>query len=276
MTIYFCTYFDSRYLQKGNSCYYTLTLQNPDTRLFVVCLDEKVYNIVSKWGKAIAIRLSDLEKFEPELLKAKTNRSLEGYFGTLSPILPLYIFEKYDYVDLLFYTDADIAFWSDPAEMIGVIGQKSLMVIDHDIEPPRNGIRFNVGILGYRNDNNCKEFLYWWRDRCLEWCEWMTLSPYKCGDQGYLNVLADEPNKFKNFLISPHPGTFLAPWNLAKHKVTEINREKFVDGKNLICYHYHEFKFLNSNEYFSTGWEHTKSDKRIIYDTYFEVMKKFI
>lgn len=272
--MYLCTYFDSNYLAKGSVCYETISKFLSDFTLFIICLDDNVKNIVKDWKNTEIITLSDLEEFCPDLLKAKGNRLLKEYYATLSPILPLYIFNKNPKVDLLFYTDADMAFWSDPTEMIDVLGTKSIMVCDHGFEPPRSGVRFNVGILGYRNDEKCKEFLEWWKERCLEWCKWETLPDGRCADQGYLNKLHEDYDRY-NALNCPHPGINLAPWNVAKHFVSENNGKKTVDGQyNLISYHYHKFRLIDKNSYYPTGWKHTENDRKIIYNPYFNLIRK--
>jgi hypothetical protein len=273
--MYFCTYFDAHYLVKGLVCNHTIHQYQPNSTLFILCLDEVVYNKVKELSGVIPIKLEEIEEKYPELLSVKHSRCLKEYYATISPILPLYIFHNYKEVDVLFYTDADIAFWSDPEEMLEIFGDFSLMVTDHGFEPPRANVRFNVGILAYRNDKYCNQFLEWWKEKCLEWCKWETLPNGMCADQGYLNILHDEPEKFKNVLSCPHFGINLGPWNIGKHKIYTKNNKIKIDNDrcNLICYHYHEFMLLE-NGYFSTGWPHTKDDKITIYDPYFNLIQK--
>ena len=204
----------------------------------------------------------------------KNNRELKEYYATMSPILPLYIFEKFD-IEKLFYTDADMAFWSNPEEIEDVMGDHSLLVTDHGFEPPRSGVRFNVGILGYKNDKNCNEFLLWWKEQCLNWCKWITMPDGRMADQGYLNILHDNPEKFKNVISCPHPGVNLGPWNGWRYKLSKKDGKILLDGKyNLICYHYHEFKITNDG-YFPTGWKLSNGAKEYIYDPYFNLIKKY-
>jgi lipopolysaccharide biosynthesis glycosyltransferase len=272
----FCVCFDTNYLHKGLCCLYTLLKNDPDTKIFVLCFDDYVYNRIEKIKNVVPIKIFDVEKQFSELLSIKNSRQPKEYYATTSPILPLYIFNNYSYVDKLFYTDADIVFWANQNEILGVFGEKSIMVVDQEFEPPRMGIRFNVGILGYKNDSYCKDFLDWWKDRCIEWCYWITTPDGKLADQGYLNILYEQPDKFKNTLFCPHPGINMGPWNISKHKITENNGKPIVDDKyNLICYHYHEFKMVG-NSYYPTGWKYTESDKKIVYEPYFELMKKSI
>jgi hypothetical protein len=270
----FCAYFDSNYLKKGLVCYQTLNgFLGEKLNFYVICFDKKTIETMSQFNNVKIITMEDIEEYYPALLTIKNTRIPKEYFATMSPILPMYIFDKF-FCETLFYTDADIAFWSNPEELNDILGDKSLMVTDHGFEPPRAGIRFNVGILGYRNDKNCREFLGWWADRCIEWCYWTTTPDGKCGDQGYLNILHDNPNMFKNHFSCPHPGVNIGPWNVIKHTYLNNGEGPKVDGEyNLICYHYHEFE-LTGESYKATNWKINNSIKEIIYEPYFKRIKK--
>jgi hypothetical protein len=275
----FCTYFDSAYATKGWVCHYTLHRLSPSSRLFVLGFDDKVIAKAESLADkgVIPIRLSDIETYCPDLLSIKGSRQLKEYYATMSPILPLFLFDRFG-VETIFYTDADMAFWSEPEEVESVMGDKSLLVTDHGFEPPRAGVRFNVGILGYRNDQNCREFLEWWRDRCLEWCCWVTLPDGRCCDQGYLNILHDQPDRFKGTLSCPQPGINLGPWGIGRHQITKNAEGKLImdDKHTLVCYHYHEFRMTGPDSYYPTGWQHTASDRRFVYEPYFALTKQAI
>jgi hypothetical protein len=273
----FITYFDSNYAHKGWACHKTLyKYLGSNLKFYLLCLDDNIYaQAMNKKDQGVVpILLSDIESYRPRLTTVKHTRERKEYYATLTPLFPQFVFDTYG-EDLVFYTDADIAFWSDPTEMKEVLGDKSLMVVDHGIEPPRSKVRFNVGILAYRNDECCREFLDWWFDRTMEWCEWKTMPDGRCADQGYLNILHDEPNRFKNHLSCPHPGINMGPWNIGLHKTTLKDGKPIVDGKyNLICYHYHEFRMIGDNSYHPTGWKHTDSDREIIYEPYFNMIRE--
>jgi hypothetical protein len=223
----------------------------------------------------VPVRLTDIESYCPALLSVKGTRQPKEYYATVTPVLPLFLFDRFG-METVFYTDADMAFWSKPEEIADVMGGNSLLVTDHGFEPPRAGVRFNVGILGYRNDANCRDFLEWWRDRCLEWCEWRTLPDGRCADQGYLNILHDQPDRFKGVLSCPQPGINLGPWGIGRHRIERNAEDRLVlDGKhNLVCYHYHEFKVTGPDSYYPTGWRHTASDRRLVYEPYFALVRK--
>lgn len=267
----FCTYFDSAYAIKGKVCHHTLMAQGP-AKLFVLCLDTNVELMVSSWQNVIPIKLTEIEKYRPQLLAIKFQRQPKEYFATITPILPQYIFDNFG-MEKLFYTDADMGFFSSITEIENVMGNYSLLVTPHENPIAHVAGRFNVGIIGFRNDNNCKEFLKWWEERCLEWCEWRATSDGKCADQGYLTIFYNQPNKFENILICPQPGINLGAWDLARHK-TEIKNNKVVldNNYNLVCYHFHGYKCLDDKCVNDTGWEVSSWNMEHIYHPYHELV----
>jgi hypothetical protein len=270
----FCSYFDSAYMAKGVVCLHTLLERGPGSRMFLLCLDDNVLSAATRMPGVVPVRLSEVERYKPELLSIKAQRSKREYYATISPVLPQYLFDIFG-MDKLFYTDADMAFWGDPGEIETVFGDKSIMVTDHGNPKAYRAGRFNVGILGYRNDVNCLEFLRWWQDKCLEWCEWRALPDGRCADQGYLNILYNNPDRFRNALSCPQPGINLGPWNIARHNVSMDNGRLRVDGRhNLVCYHYHEFHVTGPGSYSPTGWKHTDSDRKLVYEPYFSLIRR--
>ncbi len=273
----FCTYFDSAYAAKGWVCHRTLIERSPGSRLFVLALDDKVLAQAGELADkgVVGISMKDIEDYFPALLGVKGGRQPKEYYATATPVLPLFLFDRFG-MGTVFYTDADMAFWSEPEEIADVMGGHSLLVTDHGFEPPRAGVRFNVGILGYRNDRYCREFLEWWRDRCIEWCYWVTTPDGRCADQGWLNVLHDQPTAFQNVLSCPQPGINLGPWGIGRHSIAagSDGRLKLDGSHNLVCYHYHEFRVTGQDSYHPTGWKHTASDRRLVYEPYFSLVRR--
>lgn len=268
----FCTYFNFAYLNRGLVCYETLMRYGAGV-LYILCLDEITKTAVSKLNNVVIITLEDIEDYCPKLLTVKNKRSLKEYFATITPILPQFLFDKYK-MDKLYYTDADISFVSSVNEIEEIMDKYSLMVSPHE-NPVAHAAAgyFNVGILGYRNDDNCLSFLKWWQEKCLEWCEWIALPDGRIADQGYLNIL-QKSNQFQNVLICGHPGVNLGPWNLALHKTEIINNKIVLDGKyNLICFHFHGYKNINGACANDTGWLVSPWNMEHIYHPYHELIK---
>jgi len=265
----FCAYFDRNYLDRALVCRHTLLQHRPDAHFYTLCFDEESFAEMDALPSTTAIRLEEVEGYLPKLLQAKGNRQPKEYYATMSPILPRFLFDRFG-LEKVFYTDADMMFFSDPAQIDEAFGDSSIMVSDHGFEPPRAGIRFNVGILGYRNDERCRRFLEWWSERCIEWCYWVTTKDGKMADQGYLNILHDEPDRFPGWLSCPHPGVNLGPWNGWRYSLSmSPEGQVLLDGKwPLVCYHYHEFRMLPDGRYHPTGWKLSKGALGWIYDPY--------
>jgi len=269
----FCTYFDSAYLHKAMVCRHTLMAQSP-VRLFVLCLDTAVEKIVAGWPNTVAITLGEIEAYRPRLLSAKRTRQPKEYYATITPVLPQFIFDRFG-IRTLFYTDADMAFWSPAEEIAEVMGDRSLLVTPHEnpVAVAGGAGHFNVGILGYRNDQHCLAFLRWWEARCMEWCEWRALPDGRCADQGYLSILHAQPDRFAGVVTNPSPGINLGPWNLALHSTEERDGRILLDCRhNLVCYHYHGYKDVGGKCVNNTGWEVSPWNIEHIYLPYHELI----
>ncbi len=273
----FCTYFNEGiYMTKANVCIYTLLKQDPKAKMYVLCFDHFVFNAMKnlKDDRVIPIKMSDFEKKFPQLPAIKNTRTKKEYFVTTKPFLPDYIFQEYG-EDKTVFVDADMAFWGDPNQIFDVYKNYSLLVTDHELNPlPRAG-RFNVGLVGFKNDQNCNVFLKWWEKKCIKWCKWDVGPNGAFAEQGYLNILHNQPNKFGGVLSCPHTGINLGPWNIAKHKVSKKAGNIIVDGHHdLITYHYHEFKMTGPDTFSPTGWKVTTNDIELLYKPYVKLFKK--
>jgi len=266
----FCSYFDYGYIVKALICYETLKKHCSNLCFYVLCFDERTENLMNGLDNVVTIKLDDVEKYYPELLEAKKTRQDREYYATMSPILPLYIFDKYG-VDLLYYTDADIGYFSSTKEIEDVFSNYSIMVTPHENPDAFSAGKINVGVLGYRNDDNCKEFLNWWKEKCLENCDWK-VSKHGFADQGYLDIFYNDSNKFKNYFISDHCGINLAPWNVGMHSFKKKANVFTVDNKNLICYHFHRFDERNGRQLENTVWHIPTEVMNEVYMEYFELM----
>ena len=267
--INFCTYFDSTYLAKGLVCRHTLMNHTPTVQLFVLCLDDSVTSALSGMPNTTLIALKDIESYCPTLLEIKPKRKQpREYYTTMTAIFPLFLFERFG-IERLTYTDADMAYWSSAEEIEEVMGEYSLMVTDHENPIAYAAGRFNNGIMGYRNDTYCVEFLQWYAERCIDWCEWRATADGKCGDQGYLTILHSQPERFKNVLSCPQPGINLGAWNLAMHSLEEKNGKLILDSKrNLVCYHFHGIAQNGQN---GTGWNVSSANLKLLYGPYQEM-----
>lgn len=273
---HFCTYFDNNYLARGLVLHQSLEEHcEGEFRLHVLCLDEQVEQAINRLEKPtiVPIRLADVEAWDADLLRAKQNRSLIEYYFTLSPVLPLYILEHIN-TDIVTYLDADIMFFSSPKAIYDELGDASIFITEHRFsealkEREKFG-RFNVQCQAFRNDEVGLRCLHRWRAQCLEWC-YDRLEDGKFADQKYLD---EWPDLYGDSLaINRHPGIGVAPWNVGNILLKRANNKFFVNGKDLVFFHFHGLKVLG-NHLIKTGLGDylvpMRVESRYLYSTYME------
>lgn len=274
----FCTYFDKNYLYKGLTLYNSLSKVCSDFKLWILCFDDIVIDLVGKIGLRNA-ELISLKEFEDEkLLSIKDTRSLVEYYWTCTPSLPLHILNRYPSLEMITYLDADLFFYSDPGPLYDEFGGNSILITEHrytkntEYNIKHRG-RYNVQFLIFRNDNNAVECLNWWRERCIEWCYFRS-EDGKLGDQKYLD---DWTDRFKGVKVLEHKGGGLAPWNIDGYKIKKDKNVVFVDEDPLIFYHFHQLKILSDNRYdLMEGYRLRKEDIDLVYYPYIKSIKEAI
>lgn len=247
---HYCTYFDKNYLIRGLTLYRSLIKYSTDFQLFVLCLDNETHDILHRLNQPdiTPIKLQELETDVPELLKARNNRGLIEYYFTLTPVLPLYILEQNKDIGMITYLDADLFFYSNTEPIYDELGNNSILMIEHRFPTHLKHLEeygiFNVQFLTFRNDTAGKECLAWWKDQCLNWC-YDRLENGKFADQKYLD---EWPKRFKKVTVLQHKGAGLAPWNWINYdiRINESHNKVFVDGQDLIFYHFHSLKLINN------------------------------
>ena len=162
--------------------------------------------------------------------------------------MPLYILKKYPEIDILAYMDSDLYFFSSPEALYHEMGNRSLLIFEHDFYPAeaekaKEFGRFNMGFQLYRNDLQGIACLQHWRQECLAWC-YDRPENGKYADQKYLE---EWPEYYNAVIASNHSGGGLAPWNCGKHKFDFFGEIPLVDSKPIIFYHYQGCKVLKHN-----------------------------
>lgn len=271
----FCTYFDSAYLPRAKVCLKTLFQHGRSIRVYALALDQAALDAAAGLPGVVPVSLAEIEAYRPSLLGVKAKRQKKEYYATITPVLPQLVFDVED-PNEVYYTDADMAFWGPVEEIAEEMGRASLLVTPHENPAAHVAGIFNVGILGYRNDAHGEQFLKWWEERCLEWCEWRATRDGKCADQGHLSILQGQPEKFKNVRICQHPGINMGPWNLAMHAFEMRGGRPLVDGRSLVSYHFHGFKSENGKGVNNTGWDVSDEALDSLYQPYDSMLRQAI
>lgn len=277
-TLHCCTYFDKNYILKGLALHSSLLKHNPKAILWILCLDQSTYQILTKL-KLSSTKLIKMSSFEDKKLRdAKKNRSLAEYYWTCTPSIPLFIFNHFPFVKTLIYLDSDLYFFSSLESVIREIGPGSIYTVESRYPPNqqfRNKTtgRFNVGFQIFRNDTQGLACLRRWRDQCLEWCYWK-VEDGKMADQMYLN---EWPDLYSKLVISQNLGVNTAPWNINQYTLDQKKKDVYINSHKLVCFHFHQLRIEGPDKFdLSPGYSLSKTTKRYIYLPYIEELKKHI
>jgi hypothetical protein len=244
---HYCTFFDERYLVPGVALLFSLRRHDPGMTLWVLALDEPTAAATMALGgdDVRVLTPADLEQADPELAHSRAIRSpLENLF-TLSPCLPRHLLRRHPEIAAITYVDADLWFFDRVDEMHAEWAGGSIYLVRHDMpdylraREERFG-RFNVGVLGFRNDAPGHACLDWWRERCLEWCRDVPESG-RYADQKYLDIW---PERFHGVVIARHPGVNVAPWNWQTRHLAAIGPKPTAAGRPLVVFHFAQLRRL--------------------------------
>ncbi len=244
----FGTLFNINYLNRGLALLESLRRNEAPFNLYVLCLDDQTheYLLQNEVSGVTPIKLQEIEQYFPELLKARSNRSLVEYFFTLSPALPLYILEKYG-ISQITTLDADIYIYDSLDPVFDEMGSDSILISPHKFSGELRykeiyGL-YNVSFQSFKNDDIGLSCLKDWLKNCVEWC-YDELRDGKFADQLYLNSWVE---KYQNVCVIQHPGAAVAPWNLSDYSLSMNGKKLYIEDKPLLFYHFHGVKFITKH-----------------------------
>lgn len=268
---HYCTLFNKNYLARGLVMMESLLQHSPNSKIFVFAFDNETYDFLSTLNneQILPIALKDFE--DPELLKVKNSRTITEYCWTATSSTLLYLFDKFQ-IPQCTYLDADLYFYHNPEILIHELPfNKSVLLTEHRYTPKydtsqKTG-RFCVQFMTFKNNEDAKTALRWWRERCLEWC-YARFENGKFGDQKYLD---DWQQRFPFVHILQHLGGGIAPWNVQQYDLQDHFYVLHDSGKHvpLIFYHFHYVKLYH--EYLELGrFEIPKEFIQKIYKPYIQ------
>lgn len=255
MTTVLCTLYNSLYLDKGLVLYDSLCACAKDFKLYVLCMDEKCYEVLNDLNHPnhIPIRLEDFERGDNELLEAKKNRSFGEYCWTCTPSVIYYVINKYKECNCT-YIDADMFFYQDPKILIDSMlnEEKSVLIVPHRFtevnkEMERNGL-YCVEFNTFMNTPSSMEVLRSWRDDCIACCT-SVYDGVHFGDQKYLD---EWPDKYDCVKVCSHFGAGIAPWNIQSYTIyshignnIKLKVKSSKEIVDLIFYHFHNVEYVD-------------------------------
>ncbi len=246
----FATCFDINYLGRGLALLNSLKkVCSKPFRFFVLALDNHVTEFFNENNQDVTvILLKDLENDFPELLPVKGKRTKVEYYFTLSPYLPIYIFNVFDVPDVT-TLDADLYFFDDPNIIYSAYPNASVLITPHNFSKDLNYLtqygHYNVSFQRFRNDEIGRACLEGWRKDCSEWCfDFYDEVHDRFADQKYLDKWIASYPKVEAIEIK---GAGTAPWNIASLYLNVKGNKFFVGDHPLVYYHFHHVRIFNTH-----------------------------
>lgn len=280
--INFCTLFDINFINQGLVMHESLLKHCKDFHLYIFAFCDKSYALLKELDlkNTTIIPLKEFE--DEELLKIKPTRTRGEYCWTCSSSTILYCLEKYNLPSCT-YLDADLYFYSDPKVLLDEMGEKSVLITEHnytkEYDQSEKSGRFCVQFITFKNNEKGIEVLNWWRNACLEWC-FARCEDGKFGDQKYLDTW---PAKFDCVHILQNLGGGVAPWNVQQYDFTIENDKIYLIEKSsqkkekVVFFHEHSIKikkngYIDINHY--DDYEISDFAKKIFYKDYVDELIK--
>ena len=251
-----CTLYNSLYLDKGLVLFDSLKECANDFELYVLCMDDKCYEVLSsiKDDRLKSLHLSDVEN--AAMLDAKSNRSIGEYCWTCSSRLIQYIFDTFN-PECCTYIDSDLFFYNDPQILVDemLAEGKSVMMVPHRFTDRNKKDAEKVGLFCvefncFRNTPQARIALDYWHKKCLECCSAIG-DGIHWGDQKYMD---EWPTRFPEIVhVCKHLGAGIAPWNIESYKKQKGSVTSVIDlesGKEIknVFYHFQGITYITRGE----------------------------
>jgi hypothetical protein len=263
--------FDLNYLDRGLVLYQSMVERIGEFHLFVVAFDDETFAILEKLSlpNLTPVRLIDFE--DAQLVKVKGTRTWTEYVWTCTPSVIRYVLQTHNLPDVT-YLDADLFFFGSPEMLFRELEGGSILLTKHNYsarydQAEKSGI-YCVQYMTFRNDDNGRSALEWWRDSCIEWC-YNRFVDGRFGDQKYLD---DWTTRFEGVRVSQNLGAGIAPWNVQGCSFAiqddELRFHSSQTEGTVIFYHFHQLR-LYENGYVDLGiYSLTKDQIKKIYAPY--------
>lgn len=238
--LHVCTITTAAYFWKVLALRDSLLAQEPDTRLHVLCADDKALPAaegITHYGMAAVSG----EEYASEIMRKYSGDRLRW---SLKPVFMAYLLKKD--ITKLVYVDNDIYFTAPFSFLEQELETANMLLTPHDYDsdPAADSARFeahfriglfNAGFMG------ATTAAVPWLNRWASYCAWRCEKSAFRGlydDQKYLDLLAVQNPGVR---ILRHPGCNVAEWN--RHS----RPRQRVDGKTLVGMPPQEVVFIHFN-----------------------------
>ena len=275
----YCTLFDKNYLDKGLVMMESLMHTDSLSMIYVLCMDDKVYECLQKYNNNRVIPVSFDEFMDEELLNLKKTRSNAEFCWTCTARIIRYVLEKYN-EPVCTYVDADLYFYSNPQVLLDEMKEKNctVQVVPHQFPDTKEGrlqeelygkncVQFNT----FSNEENSLKLLKEWEASCIEECSNATV-----GDQ----MFTSDWGKYSFVNVSSNRGAGIASWNIYRYKHVGNKKDVVYDRYEhseykLVFYHFAQIDYQDKNKvYIICPKLHWNADPKLIKSLYLDYLRK--
>jgi len=248
------TSFNFDYAEKACILALTIKKHNPEWEIAAVISDvknDKRLELIEKYFDMVVFS-QDLDI--PDFERIKNEYSIVELCTAIKGEAACFFLEK-EYKKV-FYLDPDIAVFNSLTFLEDLMENNSILLTPHQLEPDKKedeqsiidnelaslkyGI-FNLGFIGFKNDQEGYNCATWWKDRLNHKCIDAPGDGYFT-DQKWCNHI---PIFFKNVHIIRDNGCNVSSWNLNKRIISfDINGDILVNKDTLKFYHFTKFGSL--------------------------------
>jgi hypothetical protein len=235
----FCTLFDKNYLFQGVALYRSLLKTTKEFRLYVLCMDQTAYDMITKLNQQNLIPIHISEIVQDEETRAARDRTSHGQFcWVCQPLVCSYVLDHFK-ADMVTYLEADSMFFSDPTVLFTELEGYSVSLVPHRYTPrfdkSATSGRYCVQFNAFRNDPCAREVLRYWKECCYQYTK--DRPDYYPGQMS----LDEWPTRFSCVREIENRGAGVAPWNVQQYEMKKSNNEVYINNSPLVFYHFHQY-----------------------------------
>jgi hypothetical protein len=264
---HYVTLFNRSFLPQGLALHESLERHAGDYTLWVLCLDEKVRQVLTARAHP-NLRTIPLHEVEtPTLLAVKPGRSLAEYCWTLTPFAPKFVFDRDPSVRRITYLDADLFLLKNPKPIFVELeaSGKSVLITEHaydaEYDDSATNGKFCVQFMTFDRELG-EPIRSWWEQRCLEWC-FNRQEEGKFGDQKYLD---DWPERFPEQVhVLQRNDYILAPWNARRFPYSSA-----------LAWHFHGLRIQGNNVRWHSHYQIPEVVDKFIYLPYISLLQNIL
>jgi SAM-dependent methyltransferase/glycosyltransferase involved in cell wall biosynthesis len=242
-----CTIVARNYLAQARTLIQSFHEHHPRSRFYLLVVDDETRALDDALlGPSVSIvRPSDLAL--PRFREMAFQYDVTELSTAVKPALLAYMLEQNE--QAVVYFDPDIVVYRPLTELVGELGEASITLIPHLLEPiPRDGLipdeqsilragAYNLGFIGLSDTAETRECLTWWQERLVDNCR-VDVAQGLFVDQKWVDLV---PSLFQGTAIFRDATYDVAYWNLHSRPLTRRDGSYYVGDRPLAFFHFSGF-----------------------------------